>query len=188
MTMNLFKLFRRKKEKVTAPVTVETTVQENITPEINERIFSDPEPPQNVQEPTSGSRLKRFLEKQYATIGYTEGYEYHSAEILEQKLKVLLAEFRQVADEAIDLRRQEVFELKKQRIDTRDLSPRLEEQLSLRIAELEANIARLELEKERSVEGEGLVMRCVHAYKEGFLRGNDCWHEIRLFAQPTGLF
>ncbi|MBK7970963.1 MAG: hypothetical protein IPK08_19710 [Bacteroidetes bacterium] len=172
--------------QVQTPV-VETAPVDEVPTDLLSELFVDKTPPV-IQQPASKpvSRLQEFINGGYANIGYNDGYSHHNAEFLQQKLAIIRAEFRQIVDEAIDNRRSEIFLLKNQQIETRGLSERLEEQIELRIAEIETNIGKLEREKGFSVEDEGLVMKAIHEYRDGFLRGCKEYQEAKLFAQSTG--
>ncbi|MBK6990034.1 MAG: hypothetical protein IPH33_18365 [Bacteroidetes bacterium] len=61
------------------------------------------------------------------------------------------------------------------------LSERLVEQVELRIAELKEIVVKLEKEKELSAFDEGLIMKSINQYKEGFLRGSKDYHEDKVF-------
>lgn len=185
------KIFGLKSTPMTTTSTPSAAVslQDEIPSDLLKDLFSDNEPPTKTT-PTEikTSRLQDFLKINYSTLGFGDGYENHSTDLLDRKISILKSEFRQIIDESIDNRKQEVFQLRNQLIETRGLSDRIVEQLELRIQELKEVISKLEREKELSVEDEGLVMNAVHQYQEGFLRGCKEWHEAKLFAQSTGLF
>ena len=168
---------------------VELPIQDEIPSDLLKDLFSDNEPPaKTIPMENKTSRLQEFLKVNYSILGFGDGYENHSTDLLDRKISILKSEFRQIIDESIDKRKQEVFQLRNQLIETRGLSDRLVEQLELRIQELKEVVSKLEREKEMSVEDEGLVINAVHQYQEGFLRGCKEWHEAKLFAQCTGLF
>ncbi|MBK7573346.1 MAG: hypothetical protein IPI10_17735 [Bacteroidetes bacterium] len=188
--MNWFKrIFARKPEMI-----VENTVHtpKEVLDEPNsmlEELFVDKTPPIALkEEEKQPTLLQSFLQTNYSTLGFGDGYDHHSMEFLTQKLNVFKTEFRYIIDEGIDCRNQEIFQLRKQMIETRGLSERLVEQVELRIAELKEIVAKLEKEKELSAFDEGLIMKSINQYKEGFLRGSKDYHEEKLFAQATGLF
>jgi uncharacterized membrane protein len=187
--MKILDFFRRNKSNDNQ--VIEPTATDADLPIVNKDLFSDIHAPTITAVSTSNqgpSQIRSFLNRDYNNIGYTDGYEHHNSETLAQKLLMLKSEFRQIADEAIDERQQEIFQLRKQHVQTRNLSPRLSEQIELQIAEVETKVAKLEQEKALSTEDEGLVMRVIHAYRDGFLRGSQDWHEVSIFARRTGLF
>ena len=167
----------------------ETNTHEAMPDNLFRDLFADTQQPTSSNASTmKNNRLQDFLGADYNAKGFSDGYEYHSTELLEHKIHIFKAEFRQILDETIDQRKQDVFLLRNQLIETRGLSERLIEQIELRIAEFKDVIAKLQREKEFSVEDEGLVMKTIHQYREGYLRGCRDWHEVKLFAQSTGLF
>lgn len=186
----LRKYFGLKPNEETTPSTssADSTVQDETPSNFFQSLFSDHQPP--VINPTPAlqkSKLQDFLGLDFSNRGFGDGYEHHSTELLDRKILIYKAEFRQIIDETIDNRKQEVFKLRNQLIETRGL-PELVEQLELRISELRDVICKLEKEKELSAEDEGMVMKSIHQYREGFLRGCKDWHEAKLFAQSTGIF
>jgi hypothetical protein len=190
--MKLFNKFFGLQPKPTTNLStspIEFPAQEEIPSDLLKNLFSDNEPPtKTTSSEMKTSRLQDFLKINYSTLGFSDGYESHSTDLLARKISILKSEFRQIIDESIDNRKQEVFQLRNQLIETRGLSDRLVEQLELRIQEIKEVVAKLEREKELSSEDEGLVMNAIHQYHEGFLRGCKDWHEAKLFAQSTGLF
>ncbi len=156
---------------------------------ILEELFVDKTPPIALkEEEKQPSLLQAFLQENYSVLGFKDGYDHHSMELLAHKLNIFKSEFRNIIDETVDTRNQELFQLRKQKIETHGLSERLVEQVELRIAELKEIVVKLEKEKELSAFDEGLIMKSIHQYKEGFLRGSKDYHEDKLFAQSTGLF
>lgn len=156
---------------------------------ILEELFVDKTPPVSLkEEEKQPTILQSFLQANYSTLGFQDGYDHHAMEFLTHKLNIFKSEFRNIIDETVDSRNQEIFQLRKQMIETQGLSERLVEQVELRIAELKDIVVKLEKEKELSAFDEGLIMKTIHQYKEGFLRGSKDYHEEKFFASSTGLF
>lgn len=168
---------------------VETPPSNEFANDLLKGLFVENTPPP-VEQPEQEqlSPLQEFMQTDFSSAGYNDGYAMHTTEFLQQKLSIIRASFRQIIDRAIDVRKQEIFQLRNQVIETRGLSERLSEQLDLRISEIEFNISKLEAEKAYSVEDEGLVMKAIHQYREGYLRGCREYQEAKLFAQTTGMF
>lgn len=160
-------------------------------PFISEDIFLDNTPPVEAQEATKlkkENRLAVFLRENYEAQGYRDGYNYHSQDILINRKKAMKAEFRELVDQLIDEKRAEILTLQNHKVETEGLSDRLAKQLENRIAELQHIVTRLENEKVFSVDDEGLVMRPIHNYSDGFLRGFEDYQMEKLLAGSTGLF
>ncbi len=153
------------------------------------QLFVENTPPSSMDSAKKKvSKLNEFLATDYSTIGFSDGYELHNKELCDHKKNIIMAEFRQLVDEAIDGHRQDLFQLRNQLIETNGLNDGLTQQLELRIAEIRGLITKLEQEKQLSVEYEGLVIKSIYQYSEGFLRGCTDWHQAKLFAKSTGLF
>lgn len=196
--MNFFKKlfgFNSKSEPIHAqlqnqPQVIESVPSNEYADDLLKGLFVDNTPPAPVQQSVqpSRSKLQEFMQTDFSTDGYNDGYAMHTMEFLQQRLPIIRATFRQIIDEAIDSRKQEIFQLENQEIETRGLSERLTEQIELRVSEIESNIEKLEREKSLSVEDEGLVMKAIHQYREGYMRGCREYQEVKLFAQSTGMF
>ena len=82
-------------------------------------LFVDNTPPpvqQSVQ--LTKSRLQEFMQADFSTDGFKDGYTMHTMEFLHQRLPIIRATFRQIIDEAIDSRKQEIYQLVNQKIET----------------------------------------------------------------------
>lgn len=171
------------------PQPAETVPSNEFADDLLKGLFVENTPPP-VEQPEQKqlSPLQEFMQADFSSNGYNDGYAMHTTEFLQQKLSIIRASFRQIIDRAIDVRKQEIFQLRNQEIETRGLSERLSEQLDLRISEIEFNIGKLKAEKAYSAEDEGLVMKAIHQYREGYLRGCREYQEAKLFAQTTGMF
>jgi hypothetical protein len=132
--------------------------------------------------------ISSFLERDFHRKGYEDGYSWHSAEMLDNQIKAIKSEFRYFLDQKVDELRQEILKLSDQKINVSGLSERMTQQLQLRIDLLDVNVQRLDREKEFSSQDEGLVMKCINQYRDGFIRGMETYQEEKLFAGSTGLF
>jgi len=154
-----------------------------------EDLFVNHVPPTGYEEPVSkGVMLEAYLKQDFNRKGYDDGYNYHSSEMLENRLKLLRADFRLTIDLKLDQTRQEILKLENHKVDMEGLSERLVKQLENKVATLLENVKRLESEKGKSSMDEGLVMTCIHNYRDGFMRGSDAYMEEKIIASCTGLF
>lgn len=167
--------------------TEEKNIQDILIPE---ELFVDKVgPEQTVNEANNGGiTLNVFLEQDFQREGYYDGYTYHSKEIQMLRIKALKASFRQLIDQLIDQREIEILKLKNHGIDIENLSDRLTRQLENNLAEIRRLIERLEKEKELSAIDEGLIMKAIHDYNEGFIRGSEVYQEEKILASSSGLF
>jgi hypothetical protein len=163
-------------------------LQDN-TINVMEDLFVDNNPPtQDVAAQLQHISLSSFLDRDYQRKGYEDGYSWHSAEMLDNQLKAIKSEFRYFLDQKVDELRQEILKLSDQKINVSGLSERMTQQLQLRIDLHDINLQRLEREKEFSSQDEGLVMKVVNQYRDGFIRGMETYQEEKVLAGSTGLF
>ena len=108
--------------------------------------------------------------------------------MLDNQIKAIKSEFRYFLDQKVDELRQEILKLSDQKINVSGLSDRMTQQLQLRIDLLDVNVLRLDREKEFSSQDEGMVMKCINQYRDGFIRGMETYQEEKIFAGSTGLF
>jgi hypothetical protein len=189
--MNFFqKLFNKSSnsdEQITKNTTTENLDDEQ--PSISKALFVDEEEPSSqIQEELKESKLKIFLDTNFATRGYNDGYEFRSSEILHAGMKKIKSEFRFVIDQMIAEKNAEIFELKNHKINVEGVSDKLGKQLENRILEIQGVINKIEKEKTLSIEDEGMVMVPVHNYHDGFIRGVEMYQQEKIFATSTGLF
>lgn len=162
----------------------------NANPSIAEELFVDHETPESAQtaQPADGISILSFLEQDFYGTGYKDGYNYHSAEMMENRLRSLKASFRLRLDQAIEEKRQILLHLREQGIDMGGLSERMTQRIEAVEENIQAMIAKYELEKALSVDEEGWVAKAVNEYRDGFMRGAENYNVEKLLAGSTGLF
>jgi hypothetical protein len=159
------------------------------TDQLLEKLFVDNNPPISDDGlEKQDNKITKFLKYDYRNEGYRDGYNFHSSEILEMKLKTIKSAFRVVIDEQSELLNDEVLKLKNHLIECEGLTTMLTKKLELRIEELNNKINRLLNEKELSSEDEGLVMKVVNQYMESYIRGVEDYQVEKLFGSDTALF
>lgn len=186
----LSKIFGKIKAENTVFNPVVETLPEEQSQDILKDLFVDETPHEPIREVDlkSESILKQFLDQNYWPKGFNDAYETHSFEVLAYNKRKIRAEFRFVVDQLIDGKNREIFSLRNELITTNGIAEQLHNQLQLRIEKLQSDIKELEMQKEMSVEDEGLVMVPIHKYHEGFVRGVQTYEEQKHFASSTGLF
>lgn len=132
--------------------------------------------------------ILHYLEQDYQTEGFAEGYKYHSSEILESRLQAIKADFRLKIDVVIDQKQRRYLELQSNATDIMDISERLYRQYADSMSEIHHKIKALENQRELSSMNEGWIMKVVHEYKDAYLKGMQLYSEEKLFALSTGLF
>lgn len=155
---------------------------------VSEILFVDPNPPVQSQKQESPHGLQAFIEQDFFRKGYDDGYNWHSAEMLDNKVKSLKSDFRYNISLKIEQVRREKLELQKQKINIGGMSERLDKQLDVAIASFQEIIDNLDNEKVLSSEDEGLAMTIIHQYRDGFVRGTETYQQEKLLASSTGMF
>lgn len=138
-------------------------------------LFVDNQPPQ-VEQPSSEqvtNRINLFLQRDYLSMGFNDGYEYHSNETLESGKKKIKAEFLLIIDKSIEEKQLERLKIKNLLVDVSKVSEDASMKLENTIDELNISLNTLQKQKVLSVDNEGWVMSVIHAYHLGFKRGTD---------------
>lgn len=177
-------------KKVDAPVvTAESEPLSDVAVSgINEKLFVDRTPPEAPRETVKTSELAQFMTDEHSMKGYRDGYNYRTADVLENNIKLLRAQFRLIIDGRLETVRKLLSELKEHRIESKGISSRLEEGVELQINETQEVMLRLEREKELSAEDEGMIARVIHSYREGYTRGLELYRREKFIAGSTGFF
>ncbi len=191
--MRIFNLFGKKPQTTESAAVIahpETTVlekqQENIPPV---DLFIDDEAPQSEQvvEQTQ-SKITLFRSQNHYSIGYNDGHNFHSSEMLEIGKRKIRTEFRFILEQEIEEMNQKKLQLKMLVVDVRKVSDDTREKLELNVTEIEKSLMKLEKEKELSVENEGLVSNAIQSYHQGFIQGSNDYIESEKFLNAANIF
>lgn len=156
---------------------------------VNENLFVNHTPPKMEEEAAKvESMIQIFLGLDYFGNGYKDGYNRHSNEILEIRIRAIKSDFRMNLDLKIDQVNQDILNLENHKVEIREMSGELAEQFEIKLNGKREIVARINKEKERSALDDGLVMTCIHKYREGYLQGTNAYMEEKMFAASTGLF
>jgi len=168
--------------------TTEVISDDNIN--VLEGLFVNNQPPvaPAEKETENASSLKTYLEQDFFRKGFDDGYNGHAAELLENKIRSMKADFRYNLNLKIDQARQEILKLDNHKINVEGMSERLVRQLDNQINAMKANMAELEAEIALADIDQGYVMIGVFQYRDGFIRGTEAYQEEKLIAGSTGLF
>jgi hypothetical protein len=180
--MSLFNFFRKSERAI------ETQVEPLIEPTISKSLFVDTAEPQVAEPAHRQSAICTFLNKDYMTKGYHDGYLYPNAELMDANIKKLRSDFRMAVDHVIDDKRTAINELKLHQINTKGISERLEEELNQKVQELGNLIHELDTQKILSIENEGLISGAINDYRIGFIKGIEQYRQEKLLAGSTRLF
>jgi len=188
--MNLLNFLRTKKQSTAASLSDSDTLSKtSMLPIVDRAIFIDEnEPGPFITSGIKSTALDQFLEKDYEGMGYKDGYAYPENEYLENKIKLMKADFKFAVDKHLDNLRSEVGELKIHIIKTHGISERLEAQLNEKVKQHEININELDMQKILSTDDEGFISSTVYAYRLGFIKGVEKYQQEKLFIGNTGLF
>lgn len=175
---NLFGGSRKTKQQESSTevlplTTVMEAPQENIPPV---DLFIDNEVPQLERKTTmeTQNKITVFLNRNYHSMGTSDGYEYHSQETLETAMKKIRAEFQLIVDQSIQEKFTSRLQIKHLIVDVANISEEAKQKLENTIEEINSSLALLQEQKELSAVSEGWVMNAVHSYHQGFVQGlND---------------
>ena len=188
--MSLFNLFNRNKPvQATAGTESINDSIVNDTRTIDPTLFVDDQQPDLVSVPTKqDNHIQLFLNQNFDWVGYDDGYSHPETEYMNNRLKLIRADFRMAIDKTMELKRISMGDLKMHAIKTAGISQRLELQLNEKIKQLEIVIHELDMQKILAVENEGMIASAVHTYRLGFIKGLEKLQEEKFFAESTGLF
>lgn len=189
--MNWFsKLFGKSNSNEAAAINNSTDTMMEDDVNVLEDLFVNSNPPAQITEPITenSAGLKTYLEQDFFRKGYDDGYNWHSAELLENKLLSMKADFRYSINLKIDAARQEVVKLENHKINVEGMSERLVKQIDNQVNSIRFNITELEAEIALSTLNEGLAMIAIHQYRDGFIRGTEAYLEEKMIAGSTGFF
>lgn len=134
------------------------------------------------------SVLIRFLDRDFKGEGYRDGYQYANADVMDNNMRTIRNDFLLTVDQMIEEYQLIIDRLQIHAVEVRCISVKTEEKVNLRIESVRKTIERLEEQKTFSVIGEGLVMKAINAYRDGFIRGVNDNNEELLVMSYKGLF
>jgi hypothetical protein len=165
----------------------DNTMNDNIIPE---HLFVEKSMPANEPEPETQqkSKLTEFLDRDFQAIGYKDGYRYSNADVMDNAMRLIRCEFRETIDRMIEDCREHISKLQNQALELRHISLKAEEKVNARIVQIKETITKLGTEKENSAMDEGLIMKTIHLYRNGFIRGVNDNNDELLLMSYNGLF
>ena len=150
--------------------------------------FIDENPPINEFEMKKENVLKIFMEQNFYSKGYNDGYDFHSKQSLENGVGTICSEYRHLLDIIIDEKNCEVYELELNKMQIEGMPGNISEQFGLRINAIKESIFKCREEYELSIDIKGNVEFIVNKYSEGFQKGQQQYFNEVFFAKSTGLF
>lgn len=150
---------------------------------VPEDLFIDNSPPHTPHiSQKENSRLLNFLHNHHYENGLQEGFEYHTADILETGKKKIRSDFQLLVDQNIEEKVNHKMKARMMLIEINEVSRETKQHLELLIAELSTSIDNLQKQKELCVENEGWVMTAIHDYHKGYTQGlRDYIEGLQLF-------
>jgi hypothetical protein len=144
-------------------------------------LFADYTPPnyqkKNLQEIKSEKPVKEFLDRNHEAKGRMAGFECHTHDMLSIYLKDMRTEFRYSLDRMIQLAEMELLDLHSRKIEVGEDVPSMREKLDLQINQMARTIDEMRLNKELSVEDEGLIASPIQSFTKGYRLGMQDYFE-----------
>jgi len=151
-------------------------------------VFADNNPPADNYEIKNENYLRIFMEQNFYQKGYNNGYEFHSAQSLENGIAVIRSEYQQLLSIRIDDMNSEIYTLELNKMQVDGMPGNIQDQFELRINAIRESIKNCKEEYEKSSNNSGNVEFSIGKYKEGYLNGQQQYFNESAFAGSTGLF
>lgn len=133
--------------------------------------------------------LAGYLHTDHRSRGFSDGYNFHSVEKMDGKLRQMRAEFCYLISIEIDQLQsiQATLEVEKIKADSK-YTQELYKTLGVRIEQVQSNIEHLRMQLDLSAMEDGLFMHPVESYRDGYLKGMTDFHEIETIINVNGIF
>lgn len=190
--MNIFKKFFSKNgngSNDTEALTNDSLITEsNFNDPAFKEMFIDEDISVNEEAVQNVNSLKEFFQQNFIKIGYTAGYDNHSAQSIENGIKNIQSEYKLNINKMIGEYDNEVYFLEINKIKTEGISDSLINMFDLKIQQYRELIEKCKKELEFSEDLKGHIEYAVNKYKEGFEKGMTQYFEEKHFGSSTGLF
>ncbi len=184
--LSFFKMSVRKSEINNTPMSTEENIL-NIQPSFElENGDAISQKKSDTQE--HKNNVVSFLGKNFNVMGISDGFEYHTFDLLEIGKKKILTEFQLTLDIEIQHKIDSLLKMKHLLVDVKEISAAAKEKLELTIEELNASVQLLQTQQELSALEEGWVMNAIHAYHQGFIQGLNDYIEGEQFLHSVKNF
>ena len=120
-------------------------------------------------------QVQEFLERDFFTEGFQDGYKFHNVEVRNEKVKRIVTEFRTHVRIRMEDIENEKLRLEQELINLADISEINSQRLQKTLEHLQKKWESLQNELALSVDHEGFVSHAVHAYVDGFRSGVEQW-------------
>jgi predicted KAP-like P-loop ATPase len=198
ITMGILKLFNligngNKGTDIQKPAEAITEPDSSV-PEISEDLFVDNHAPEAISTASSeDNALKKFLDTDFYSIGYNDGYDNHSELSFKEKQISMVHNFIFAIETVISQKNDFISNLRMHILNIGDTSE-TDKQIAMdKISEVSLVIQMLENERtlaynNGSLPVNGLVMKAISQYRSGYSCGLRAYSEEKFFAKSTGLF
>lgn len=161
----------------------------SVSGDIDENIFKDDVTPEKKAVTTEKKTgLGEFIEKDYYSDGYNDGYDYPSENILNSSVEKIKSDFTFILEKTIDEMNNEIIKLSEHFINVSEISPRAGSLTDNRIKELRKLILRMIEEKELCEKNKGMILSPINSYISGFDKGLFTYTQEKMIVSSTGLF
>lgn len=187
--MNFFtKLFNRNGSQKNSNQVAITEQVNDISNDGFKQVFIDENPPVSDYEMKKVNVLKIFMEQNFFSKGYNDGYEFHSKQSLDLGIATIRSEYQHLVDITMDDKKTEIYLLKHHKIENEGMPGNIVEQFDLKIDEYSEFISKCQREYELAEYNKGHIEFPINKYAEGFDRGQQQYFNEKFFAESTGLF
>lgn len=156
--------------------------------EIEEELFVDNSEPEMNSVAKPVNQIEGFLSKNYKEIGFRDGYAIPKLMIMEKYISTLTSQFQFLLSKEIDRLEAEKLKTISLLSQTKSLSQELTDEIQNTRVFQDTKINFLLREKENTSIEEGIVMKAINSYREGFTKGINVYTEELLLITNSGLF
>ena len=152
------------------------------------QLFVDENPPQEMEEEETEekvdqtnkiNKLEKFLNNPFFDMGYKDGYEGHSSELRDICIENIKTEFCEVIDRMVEIQQSEFESLRIHLSEIKTFGEEYRQPILIKADQIKKQMDRLD---------DGLVMKPILRYKEGFIRGLKNYQKEKLLNSHSGFF
>lgn len=154
-------------------------------------LFIEEEEPDTADESIEESAvdpIELFLNKNYESIGYRDGFEHPDNEFFKLRSRALISEFQTLLSKQINHLESNKCDINIRRQQTDEIAMALNIHMKETLLFMDLKIQKLEKEKELAAMQEGMVMKVINQYKAGYVQGVKDNTDAFLNARSAGIF
>lgn len=158
-------------------------------PETEKELFTDEGAAEKINiSKKEKSLLSGFLETDFYTNGFNDGYDYPSDKIMETSMAKIKTDFILIIEKTTDELNKEIIKRTEFSINVSDISDKTNALAENSIAELRKLILKLIDEKNLCRKNEGMILTALNKYRLGFEKGLFTYTQEKMIISGTGLF